>query len=369
MNKKLKRGTKMKVLSSSTEVSNYIRFVSRQQCCSTCGTYMVLVFMEVMARLLERTCRSSEDGKVTNVTPVSLLEVKVERYIKVIFGDETAAKKYDPVEMSQIPRVRLGEGTLGALFKVVLNGGSTVTMRKIRPGLACSNDLELWIKYFGGLCDVWLLKIEFSLWYGGEAFVLYEYLCLGSLEELLHGSEGAQFTPLNWEIRWGIALCTAKAVASIHTHITKHGDSLVCGVIKSSNILIRTDFSACLSGYEIPYLVPARTIIRRNPRRVAPELLSSHSCSPMFTKKSDVYSFGVLLLELITGEKPSVTNLAEYVREKKKKEGWTGVFDKKLGNVTDNMHKMYVIAKRCLSYNPNERPPMKRVVQEIQELK
>ena len=89
----------------------------------------------------------------------------------------------------------------------------------------------------------------------------------------------------------------------------------------------------------------------------------------MFTKKSDVYSFGVLLLELITGEKPSVTNLAEYVREKKKKEGWTGVFDKKLGNVTDNMHKMYVIAKRCLSYNPNERPPMKRVVQEIQELK
>lgn len=183
------------------------------------------------------------------------------------------------------------------------------------------------------------------------------------------GSEGAQFTPLNWEIRWGIALCTAKAVASVHTHITKHGDSLVCGVIKSSNILIRTDFSACLSGYEIPYLVPARTIIRRNPRRVAPELLSSHSYSPMFTKKSDVYSFGVLLLELITGEKPSVTNLAEYVREKKKKEGWTGVFDKKLGNVIDNMHKMYVIAKRCLSYNPNERPPMKRVVQEIQELK
>lgn len=175
---------------------------------------------------------------------------------------------------------------------------------------------------------------------------------------------------MNWEIRWEISLSTAKAVTSIHTHITKHGDSLVCGVIKSSNILIRTDFSACLSGYETPYLVPVATIIRRNPCRVAPELqYSSQSCSPIFTKKSDVYSFGVLLLELITGKKPSVTNLAEYVREKKKKEGPTGVFDKKLGNVTSSMRKMYGIAKRCLSYAPNERPPMSRVVQLIQDLK
>ena len=179
------------------------------------------------------------------------------------------------------------------------------------------------------------------------------------------GSEGVQFTPLKWKIRLEIALCTAKAVASIHSHMIKPGHSLICGVIKSSNILIRTDFSACLSGYEIPYLIPAEKIIRRNPRRVAPELL----CSPMFTKKSDVYSFGVLLLELITGEKPSVTNLVEYVREKKKKDGWTGVFDKRLGNVIDNMHQMYGIAKSCLLYNPNERPPMNRVVQLIQELK
>ncbi|RVW61148.1 hypothetical protein CK203_020664 [Vitis vinifera] len=167
--------------------------------------------------------------KVTNVTPVSLLEVKVERYIKVIFGDETAAKKYDPVEMSQIPR--------------------------IRPGLACSNDLELWIKYFGGLCDVWLLKIEFSLWYGGElSFV--RVLVLGKLRGALY----------------------------MNNH-------------------------------------------QKESRRVAPELLSSHSYSPMFTKKSDVYSFGVLLLELITGEKPSVTNLAEYVREKKRRKDGQGRFN------------------------------------------
>lgn len=150
--------------------------------------YIYVAFRCALARLMGRRCRSSEDGKVThNITPMSILEVKVERYIKVIFGDEAAARKYDPTEISQIPIVRLGEGTLGALFKVVLNCGSTVTMRKIRVGLVSSDDLDFWINFFGDLCYVWLLKIEFCVWYGGEAFVMYEYLFLGSLEELLHG--------------------------------------------------------------------------------------------------------------------------------------------------------------------------------------
>ena len=163
--------------------------------------YIYAAFRWAIARLLERRCRLS-DGKVTNITPVSLLEVKVERYVKVIFGDELdAAEKYNPAEMAVVPKVRLGEGTLGALFKVVLGCGSTVTMRKIRAGCVRSDDLEFWIRFFGGLCDVWILKIEFSVWYGGEGFVLYEYLCLGSLEELLHGETDTtfslQFSPSN----------------------------------------------------------------------------------------------------------------------------------------------------------------------------
>lgn len=129
----------------------------------------------------------SSDGKVTNITPVSLLEVKVTLPTKLIFGDEAITKIYDPSEIAQIPKIRLGEGTLGTLFKVVLNCGSIVTIRQIREGLIKSDDLEFWINFLGGIRDAWLLPIQFSFWYGGEAFVLYEYLCLGSLEELLHG--------------------------------------------------------------------------------------------------------------------------------------------------------------------------------------
>lgn len=95
--------------------------------------YVYVVFRCALGWFLERRFRVPQEGKViTNITPVSLLEVKVERYVKVIFGDEAAAEKYSPTEMSIVPKVRLGEGTLGALFKVVLSCGTTVTIRKIR---------------------------------------------------------------------------------------------------------------------------------------------------------------------------------------------------------------------------------------------
>ncbi|KAH9656301.1 protein kinase domain-containing protein [Citrus sinensis] len=299
-----------------------------------------------------------------------MLEVQVTLPTIVIFGDKTVAKKYDPAALTQLPKLRLGEGTLGTLFKIVLDCGSIIAMRMIRPGLVGDENLESWIKFFGGIHGRWLLPMHFSFWYGGEAFILYDYLCLGSLEDLLHGSEGMQFSPLSWRERKHIALSAAKAVAFLHTQVTKSGEALVCGVIKSSNILIRLDCSACLASYETPYIVSPATIIRRNIGRVAPELTTFNKKSSrlLFTQKSDVYSFGVLLLELITGQRPTMTDLGEYIIEKRKQEGLKGIYDKRLGEVKENMVELIGIARLCLSRNPQERPPMDRVVHMIQDL-
>ncbi|XVF67649.1 hypothetical protein PTKIN_Ptkin10aG0138300 [Pterospermum kingtungense] len=336
--------------------------------------YVSILVLALTSAVVFSTCNivgkkktKSSDGKVTTTTtttPVSLLEVKVTLPMKVIFGDITVARKYDPPELAQIPKTRLGEGTLGTLFKVVLDCGSIVTIRKIREGLVKDAvNLEVWINFFGAIRDEWLLPILFSFWYGGEAFILYDYLILGSLEELLHGSEGIQFTPLDWRSRKQIALCAAQAVASVHSRVTsKGGEALVCGVIKASNILIRMDFSACLSSYETPYLVPSEMIIKRNPGRVAPEV-KNHT--KRFTQKSDVYSFGILLLELITGKRPSVTNMGEYIQEKKRVEEGIldSIYDEKMGGVmNENMVEMIEIAWLCLSSNPQDRPSMDEVV-------
>lgn len=174
---------------------------------------------------------------------------------------------------------------------------------------------------------------------------------------------------MSWEVRKRIALCAAMAIAFLHTQVTKEGDTLVCGVVKASNILIRTDSSACLSGYETPYLVPPTTIIRRNPGRVAPELTSNQNYPKRFTTKSDVYSFGILLLELITAKRPTVTNLGEYVIEKRKRGGLTGICDPKMGEVKQSMREMIAIAQSCITHNLKDRPSMDRVIQMLQQMK
>ena len=125
------------------------------------------------------------------------------------------------------------------------------------------------------------------------------------------------------------------------------------------------DFSTCLSSYETPYLVPPQMMIKRNSGRVAPKLKNHPN---KFTHKSDVYSFGILLLKLITGNRHSVTNLGEYIQEKKRKERLDCICDKKMEGVKENMVGMIEIACLCLSRNPQDRPSMDDVVQMIQVL-
>lgn len=138
-------------------------------------------------------------------------------------------------------------------------------------------------------------------------------------------------------------------------------------MIKSSNFLIQSDFSPRLSSYETPYLISSSTIIRRNCGRMAPELTRTRSISKSFSEASDVYSFGILMLEIITGKKPSVTNLGQYVAEKRKREGMEGVPDRKMTGAKENVSgKMIMIAGLCLLSDPKQRPSMGTVVEMIQ---
>ncbi|KAL0914676.1 hypothetical protein M5K25_015044 [Dendrobium thyrsiflorum] len=94
------------------------------------------------------------------------------------------------------------------------------------------------------------------------------------------------------------------------------------------------------------------------------------------TEKSDVYSFGVLLLELVTGKRPTDPS---FVRRGLNIVGWMNTLteeNSKLEDILDldcgtveveAMEAILDIAAMCTNANPDERPTMFRVLQMLEE--
>lgn len=138
---------------------------------------------------------------------------------------------------------------------------------------------------------------------------------------------------------------------------------LVHGNLKSSNVLLGSDFEACLTDYCLVALAtPAPDEDAGSIAYKAPETLKYGHTEA--TSKSDVYSFGVLLLELLSGKHPSHhPNLAQdemmrWMRSARGKEGG------------ENWLEMLLeVALACSVVSPEQRPTMWQVLKMIQEIK
>jgi interleukin-1 receptor-associated kinase 4 len=139
-----------------------------------------------------------------------------------------------------------------------------------------------------------------SLTDGPELCLFYEYMKNGSLCERLNCKEGS--LPLNGEVRLRIAGGVASGLDYLHDKRVIHRN------VKSSNVLIDTDFEAKLSGFDFGSAIFAGNEednsfwpLQLGGTRpyLAPEALDG-----LFTTKMDVYSFGMIIYELATGLPP-----------------------------------------------------------------
>nr|GMD07242.1 L-type lectin-domain containing receptor kinase IX.1-like [Ipomoea batatas] len=113
-------------------------------------------------------------------------------------------------------------------------------------------------------------------------------------------------SPLNWDLRYKIAQGLASALSYLHEEWEQcvlHRD------IKSSNVLLDSDFNARLGDFGLAWLVDhgnvaEKTISGGTPGYVAPECALTYKTS----KESDVYSFGIVALEIACGQKAILGN-------------------------------------------------------------
>ncbi|OMO49323.1 hypothetical protein CCACVL1_31072 [Corchorus capsularis] len=287
----------------------------------------------------------------------------------VFFGN--AARVFDLEDLLRASAEVLGKGTFGTAYKAVLEGGNAVAVKRLKDVTISEREFKDKIEGVGAMDHQNLVPLRAYYFSRDEKLLVYDYMPMGSLSALLHGNKGAGRTPLNWDIRSGIALGAARGIEYLHSQ----GANISHGNIKSSNILLNKSYEARVSDFGLAHLVGPSSTPNRVAGYRAPEVTDPRKVS----QKADVYSFGVLLLELLTGKAPthSILNeegidLPRWVQSVVREEWTSEVFDLELlryQNVEEEMVQLLQLAVDCCAQYPDNRPSMSEVTTRIEELR
>ncbi|XP_060199400.1 probable inactive receptor kinase At5g67200 [Lycium barbarum] len=264
----------------------------------------------------------------------------------------------------------LGRGTMGITYKAVLDNRLIVCVKRLDGGRLAGTsqeEFEQHMESVGGLRHPNLVPMKAYFQARQERLLVYDYQPNGSLFSLIHGSKSSRAKPLHWTSCLKIAEDVAQGLSYIH-----QAWRLVHGNLKSSNVLLGSDFEACIADYCLSVLaVPTDDEDPDSTAYKAPEIRKLNHNNHHYRQasaKSDVYSFGVLLLELLTGKHPSEhpylmpDDMIHWV--KSTREDHDGI----VGEDT-KLEMLLEVAMTCRVSSPEQRPTMWQVLKMIQEIK
>lgn len=206
---------------------------------------------------------------------------------------ESATNKFQESEI-------LGEGGFGCVYKAKFDDNLYVAIKKLQGGTQDAiKEFETEVELLSQMQHPNIISLLGYCIHGETRLLVYEFMQSGSLESQLHGA--SRGSALTWHNRIKIALDVARGLEYLHEHCHPpviHRD------LKSSNILLHSNFNAKLSDFGLAVLGGAQN--KNNIKLsgtlgyVAPEYMLDGK----LTDKSDVYAFGVVLLELLLGRRP-----------------------------------------------------------------
>ncbi|XP_044503452.1 protein BRASSINOSTEROID INSENSITIVE 1-like [Mangifera indica] len=270
----------------------------------------------------------------------------------------------------------IGSGGFGDVYKAQLKDGSIVAIKKLKH-ISGQGDREFTaeMETIGKIKHRNLVPLLGYCKVGDERLLVYEYMRYGSLEDVLHDQKKAGIK-LNWAARRKIAIGAARGLAFLHRSCNPliiHRD------MKSSNVLLDEHLEARVSDFGMARLMSAMdthlsvSTLAGTPGYVPPEYYQSFRCSA----KGDVYSYGVVLLELLTGKRPTDSadfgdnNLVGWVKQHAKLK-ISNVFDPELmkedSSVEIELLQHLRVACACLEDRPRKRPTMIQVMAMFKEI-
>ncbi|PWZ06885.1 Protein STRUBBELIG-RECEPTOR FAMILY 8 [Zea mays] len=210
----------------------------------------------------------------------------------------------------------------------------------------------------------------------GQRLLVYNHFSRTTLDDTLHDGEDTE-SALSWNARLQVALGSGKALEYLHASFQP---PIVHQNFEPANVLLDKKFSVCVAECGLAELMPPSSVTQLSGRMrallnyEAPELQDSGVVS----ERGDVYSFGVVMLELLTGRKPYDSSRPRHeqhlVRWASSQlhdiESLSKMVDPSIrGQCSEKALSRFAdIISRCIQQQPEFRPPMSEIVQDLARL-
>ncbi|XP_052211270.1 LRR receptor-like serine/threonine-protein kinase FEI 2 [Diospyros lotus] len=263
----------------------------------------------------------------------------------------------------------IGSGGFGTVYRLAMDDGNVFALKRIlKMNDGFDRFFERELEILGSIKHRHLVNLRGYCNSSTSKLLIYDYLSGGSLDEALH----ERSEQLDWDTRLNIIMGAAKGLAYLHHDCSPR---IIHRDIKSSNILLDGNFEARVSDFGLAKLLEDEkshitTIVAGTFGYLAPEYMHSGRA----TEKTDVYSFGVLVLEIVSGKRPTD---ASYIEKGLNIVGWLNflVTENRQREIVDpycegfqtgSLDALLSVAIQCVSSVPDDRPTMHRVVQRLE---
>ncbi|KAM7484800.1 hypothetical protein LguiA_000809 [Lonicera macranthoides] len=288
-------------------------------------------------------------------------------------GGDTPEMSYSLEELLKASAETLGRGTVGSTYKAVMETGFIVTVKRLKDArYPRVEEFRRHMGVIGKLRHPNLVPLRAYFQAKEERLLVYDYFPNGSLFSLIHGSRtSAGGKPLHWTSCLKISEDLATGLLYIHQN-----PGLTHGNLKSSNVLLGSDFESCLTDYGLTTFRDPDPVEESSASSLFYRAPECRDTRKSLTQQADVYSFGVLLLELLTGKTPFQdlvqehgSDIPRWVRSVREEEIDSGDEPGSSNEATseEKLAALLNIAMACVSVVPEERPVMREVLRMIRE--
>ncbi|WCJ25318.1 Leucine-rich repeat protein kinase family protein [Euphorbia peplus] len=324
------------------------------------------------------------------------LSENMDQYIFVPFGSRV---KFDIEQLLKASAFLLGKSRIGIVYKVVLEKGPIVAVRRLEDGGSQKyREFQTEVEAIGKIRHPNIVSLLAYCWCINEKLLIYDFIPNGDLATAIHGSTGMiYFKPLLWSVRLRIMKGIARGLTFLHEFSPKR---YVHGNIKPSNILLGENMEPHISDFGIGRLtyttedplteqseqVTGGTPLQGSPYAFTPtnsSAIMSYYEAPEVNRSSkpsqkwDVYSFGVILLEMISGKSPvmqtssSEMGLVQWMQLSTEVKPLSHVLDASLVYELDKLNGIAAVLKialACVHTSPDKRPSMRNVSDSLEKL-